>query len=100
MGTLNISMGAPGKKRSAPKKVEPAPMPMDTMPEPPTPQERTHDHARDAKVRATQDWVEGRITSKQHANVHKRANHVLMKKDPAKFKGTTGEKAMKGKMPW
>lgn len=101
MGTLNISMGAPSKKKSSKKAApQPAPMPMDTMPEPPTPQERTHDHARDAKVRATQDWVEGRITSKQHEAVHKRANHVLMKKDPAKFKGVTGEKAMKGKMAW
>lgn len=59
----------------------------------PTPIERTRSHARDAKVRATQDWVEGRITSKQHTNVHKRANHVLTNRTPAGFKGTTGEKA-------
>jgi hypothetical protein len=59
----------------------------------PTPIERTHDHARDAKVRATQDWVEGRMTSKQHENIHARANHVLMSKSPRQFKGTTGEKA-------
>jgi hypothetical protein len=64
-------------------------------PKPPTPQEQTHDHARSAKVRATQDWVEGRITSKQHANVHERANHILMNRQPKVFKGSTGEKAPK-----
>jgi hypothetical protein len=65
----------------------------------PTPIERTRSHARDAKVRATQDWVEGRIDSKQHTNVHKRANHVLTNRTPREFKGTTGEKKPpKGKM--
>jgi hypothetical protein len=59
----------------------------------PTPVERTHSHARDAKVRATQDWVEGRITSKEHKHVHDRANHVLMNRHPKVFRGTTGEKA-------
>lgn len=66
----------------------------------PTPMERTMSHARDAKVRATQDWVEGRITSAQHSHVHRRANHVLMKRQPAHFKGKTGEKAPKGKIAW
>lgn len=61
----------------------------------PTPIERTQSHARDAKVRATQDWVEGRMTSKQHSHIHSRANHVLMNKHPKQFKGTTGEKAPK-----
>ncbi len=58
----------------------------------PTPIERVRDHARNEKVSATRDWVEGRITSRQHAAVHKRANHVLMNKDPKSFKGMTGEK--------
>lgn len=62
----------------------------------PTPVERTHAHARDAKVRATQDWVEGRMTTKQHEHVHSRANHILMNRKPKVFKGTTGEKAPKG----
>jgi len=66
----------------------------------PTPIERTHNHARDAKVRATQDWVEGRMTSKQHENIHARANHVLMSKKPREFKGTTGEKVPKKGMMW
>ena len=61
----------------------------------PTPVERTQSHARDAKVRATQDWVEGRMTTKQHENIHSRANHVLMSRRPKEFKGTTGEKAPK-----
>jgi hypothetical protein len=64
-------------------------------PKMPTVTEQTHDHARGAKVRATQDWVEGRITSKQHKNVHDRANHVLMSRKPKEFKGMTGEKAGK-----
>lgn len=58
-----------------------------------TPVERVNDHARNAKVNATQDWVDGRITSKQHSTIHARANHVLMNKGPKGFKGTTGEKA-------
>lgn len=66
----------------------------------PTPVERTRMHARNAKVNATQDWVDGRITSRQHANVHKRANHVLTNRKPEQFRGTTGEKAPKGKMVW
>ncbi len=37
----------------------------------------TVEDAHRAKVNATRDWIEGRITSKQHAAVHKRANHVI-----------------------
>jgi hypothetical protein len=63
----------------------------------PTATEQTHDHARRAKVYATQDWVEGRMTSKDHKTVHDRANHVLMNRKPKDFKGITGEKAVKGR---
>lgn len=59
----------------------------------PTPVEQVQNHARREKVRATQDWVEGRMTTKQHEHVHSRANHVLMNRKPREFKGTTGEKA-------
>jgi hypothetical protein len=62
--------------------------------------ERVINHARDAKVRATQDWVEGRMPTDQHERVHKRANHVLSKKSPQEFKGKTGERAPKGRLPW
>jgi hypothetical protein len=61
----------------------------------PTPIDRMKSHARDSKVRATQDWIEGRITSKQHSNVHHRANHVLTNRRPEQFKGTTGERVPK-----
>jgi hypothetical protein len=66
----------------------------------PTPAERTRNHARDAKVRATQDWVDGRISSKQHANIHERANHVLNNRNPREYKGPTGERAPKGRLAW
>ena len=52
--------------------------------------------ARYQKRRATEDWVAGRIDSKQHTNIHSRANHVLAGKVPAEFKGTTGDKKGKG----
>jgi hypothetical protein len=60
------------------------------------------EHARHAKRRATEDWVSGHLTTRQHTNVHKRANHVLTAKPVREFKGTTGEKARKGGMkgPW
>lgn len=62
----------------------------------PTPAARIKNHARDAKVRATQDWVEGRMKTEDHANVHKRANHVLTNRKPEHYKGKVGEKVMKG----
>jgi len=64
-------------------------------PAPLTDTERVRQHARNEKVRATQDWVEGRITSKEHEAVHKRADHVLMNRKPKVFKGTVGEKKVK-----
>jgi hypothetical protein len=39
--------------------------------------------------------VAGRISTKQHSAVHKRANHVLASKEPRAFKGMNGEKSMK-----
>lgn len=51
--------------------------------------------ARYQKRRATEDWVAGRVSTKQHENVHKRANHVLTNRHPKHFRGTTGEKAGK-----
>jgi len=46
----------------------------------PTPADRSVSHAHDSKVRATADWVDGRITSKEHGEIHKRANLVLKNK--------------------
>lgn len=44
---------------------------------PPTPTERMHNAAHNARVNATQDWVEGRISTKKHTQIHARAARVL-----------------------
>lgn len=62
--------------------------------------ERIKNHARDAKVRATQDWIDGRLSTKKHANIHNRANHVLAGGPMQTYVGKTGERAPKGKLPW
>ena len=49
---------------------------------PPTPAQQMKDHAKQAKVRATADWVEGRINTKKHNAIHIRANRVLTNKAP------------------
>jgi hypothetical protein len=45
--------------------------------------------------RATDDWVEGRITTKEHKAVHERAKHVLSGKHPREFKGMSGERSFR-----
>lgn len=47
--------------------------------------------ARYQKRRATEDWIRGRMTTRDHEAVHRRANHVLAQKDPRTFKGRSGE---------
>ena len=71
-------------------------------PKMPTDRQMTKEHARHAKRRATEDWISGHKTTKQHEAIHKRANHVLTAKPVRVFKGTTGEMAPKGRMkgPW
>ncbi len=59
----------------------------------PTPREQIRDHAKREKMHATREWIEGRVSTRQHDAVHKRANHVLMNKDPKSFRGLTNEKA-------
>jgi hypothetical protein len=54
------------------------------------------EEARRQKRRTTEDWIAGRVSTKQHEHVHRRANHVLSSKKPREFRGKTGEKAMKG----
>lgn len=58
----------------------------------PTPVQRTKMHARDAKVSATRDWIDGRSTTKEHNAIHARANHVLTSKPVREFKGKSGER--------
>jgi hypothetical protein len=43
-------------------------------------------HAKGSMRRATMDWVDGRIDSKQHKAVHERARHVMSGKNPHEFK--------------
>lgn len=45
--------------------------------------------------RATDDWVEGRITTKEHKAVHERTKHVLSGKHPHEFRGVSGERSFK-----
>ena len=45
--------------------------------------------------RATDDWVEGRISTKEHKAVHDRTKHVLSGKKPHEFRGPSGERKMK-----
>lgn len=46
----------------------------------PTTESRTVERAHDAKVHATDAWVRGEMTSKEHDAVHKRADSVIKKK--------------------
>lgn len=45
--------------------------------------------------RATEDWVEGRISTKEHSAVHERTKHVMSGKPVHEFKGTNGERKPK-----
>lgn len=45
--------------------------------------------------RATEDWVDGRITTKEHKAVHERTKHILSGKHPHEFRGTSGERSFK-----
>ena len=58
----------------------------------PSAKQLTKEHAQHSMRRATEDWVDGRITTKQHTAVHARGKHVLAGKQPAKFKGKSGER--------
>ena len=53
------------------------------------------ENAKHTLRRATDDWVEGRISTKEHKAVHERAKHVLSGKNPHEFKGPSGERKMK-----
>jgi hypothetical protein len=65
-------------------------------PKPLTDRQMTKEHAKHAMRRATADWVEGRISSKEHKATHERARHVISGKHPHEFKGRTGERKTRG----
>lgn len=53
-------------------------------------------NTRHAMKRATDDWVEGRMSTQDHTAVHARGKHVLAGKHPSEFKGRSGERKIKG----
>ncbi len=52
-------------------------------------------NAKSTLKRATDDWVEGRISTKEHKAVHERTKHVLSGKQPREFKGMSGERSFR-----
>lgn len=62
----------------------------------PSAKQMTREHAKHAMRRATEEWIDGRITTKEHNAVHERGKHVLEGKHPRHFKGKTGERKIRG----
>ena len=62
----------------------------------PSPKQLVKEHAQGAMRRATEAWVDGHITTKEHNAVHARGKHVLSGKSPAKFRGASGERKIRG----
>jgi hypothetical protein len=50
----------------------------------PTPAQRIVERAHSAKVNAVDNWINGRITSKEHTEIHKKANAVIACKGKVK----------------
>ena len=53
------------------------------------------ENAKHTMKRATDDWVQGRISTHEHKAMHARAKHVISGKHPHEFKGTSGERSFK-----
>jgi hypothetical protein len=64
-------------------------------PEPISDRQLMKANAKSTLRRATDDWVEGRISTKEHKAVHERTKHVLSGKHPHEFRGTSGERSFK-----
>jgi hypothetical protein len=62
----------------------------------PTDNKLIRENAKSSLRHATDSWVSGHITTKEHKAVHERVKHVLSGKRPMEFKGVSGEKKMKG----
>jgi len=54
------------------------------------------DHAKHSMRRATEDWVDGRITTHEHNAVHARGKHVMAGKHPREYSGKSGERKIHG----
>lgn len=63
-------------------------------PPPPSDKKLLKESAKHTARSATEDWVAGRISTKEHKAVHDRAKHVLANKHPHEFKGPSGERSM------
>jgi hypothetical protein len=61
----------------------------------PTDAKMVREHAKSALRHATESWVSGHITTKEHKAVHDRAKHVLSGKRPTEFRGPSGERSFK-----
>ncbi len=61
----------------------------------PTDKHMMKENAKHTMRRATEDWVDGRITTKEHKAMHDRAKHVISGKEPREFKGPSGERSFK-----
>jgi hypothetical protein len=59
------------------------------MPRRPSDKQMVKDHARMQKRHATESWVAGRMTTKEHNAIHARADHVIAGKHPRQFRGGT-----------
>ena len=66
------------------------------IPPPPSDKKLMRESAKHTARRATEDWVSGHITTKEHSAVAARAKHVLSGKRPMDFKGPSGERKIKG----
>lgn len=62
----------------------------------PTDKQRIKESAKSEMRHATDSWVSGHMTTKEHSAVHARAKHVLSNKPVREFKGPSGERKMKG----
>jgi hypothetical protein len=61
----------------------------------PTDKHLMRENAKREMRHATDSWVSGHTTTKEHAAVHARAKHVLSGKRPQEFRGVSGERKMK-----
>lgn len=61
----------------------------------PTEHQRMKENAKHEMRHATDSWVSGHMTTKEHSAVHARAKHVLSNKPVREFKGPSGERKMK-----
>jgi hypothetical protein len=64
-------------------------------PPPPSDRKLMKESAKHTMRRATEDWVDGHITTKEHKAMHERAKHVLSGKPVREFKGQSGERSFK-----